>query len=72
MVWNEPHSGKLSLLTHRQRDGTAVPSIASENLQEMELLSGPELQWAEEVIKTTLGSIFQGELKRTSTGSQTT
>ena len=44
-----------------QRDGTAVPSLGSEHLQEVELLSGPERQRAEEVIKNALGSVFQGE-----------
>ena len=61
-------SDNLSLLTDRQRDGTAVSSLASEHLQEAELLSDPERQWAEEVIKNTLGSMFQGEFMRTLLG----
>jgi len=41
------------------RDGSAVPSLASERLQELELFSGEERQLAEEVLKNTLGSMFQ-------------
>ena len=63
---------KFVFLTDRQRDGTAVSSLASENLQEVELLSGPERQWAEEVIKNTLGSIFQGESTYSFAGCQAT
>ena len=70
MVRNGTPSGNLSLLTDRQRDGTAVPSLASEHLQEAELLSGPERQWTEEVIKNTLGSMFQGEFMHALRGSR--
>jgi hypothetical protein len=70
------------LLTSRQRDGSAVPSLASEHLQELNLFSGEEeRQLAEEVLKNTLGSMFQGEfnaysadtryLRRASAGSDT-
>jgi cytochrome P450 len=52
---NEP----IDFVRSSMRDGTAVPSLASEHLQEAELLSGSERQWAEEVIKNTLGSMFQ-------------
>ena len=41
-----------------------VPSLASEHLQELELFSGEERQSAEEVLKNTLGSMFQGESVR--------
>ncbi|KAI9441785.1 cytochrome P450 [Lactarius indigo] len=54
---NEP----MDFVKNSMRDGTAVPSLASEFLQDAELLSGPERQWAEEVITNTLGSMFQGE-----------
>ena len=70
MVWYGTHFGNISLLTDRQRDGTAVPSLASEHLHEAELLSGPERQWTEEVIKNTLGSMFQGEFMNTLRGSR--
>jgi hypothetical protein len=64
----------------RQRDGSVVPSLASEHLLEVELLRGTERQLAEEVVENTLGSIFQGEfvraqpawrLRRGSAGSDT-
>jgi hypothetical protein len=35
----------------RQRDGTAIPSLASEYLQEADLLSGPERQEAVQLSK---------------------
>ncbi len=44
----------------RQRDGTAVPSLASEHLQEADLLSGLERQQTVQAIKDVLGSMFQG------------
>ncbi|KAI0253712.1 cytochrome P450 [Lactifluus subvellereus] len=40
------------------RDGTAIPSLACEHLQEMENLNGPERQARERVIKEILGSMF--------------
>jgi hypothetical protein len=52
-----------------QRDGSAVPSLASEHLQELELFSGEERQLAEEVLKNTLGSMFQGEFNAHSEGT---
>ena len=64
MVWYSCCSDGLSLLMVHQRDGSAVPSLASEHLQEVELLRGTERQLAEEVVKSTLGSIFQGEFVR--------
>jgi hypothetical protein len=47
-----------------QRDGTAVPSLASEYLQEADLLSGPKHQESVQAIKEILGSMFQGESLR--------
>ncbi len=44
----------------RQRDGTAVPSLASEHLQEADLLNGLERQQTVQAIKDVLGSMFQG------------
>jgi hypothetical protein len=46
-----------------QRCGTAVPSLALENLQEVEnlKLSGSEREKAEETIAGALGSIYVGE-----------
>lgn len=47
-----------------QRDGTAVPSLASEYLQEADLLSGPKRQQSVQAIKSILGSMFQGKSLR--------
>jgi vesicle coat complex subunit len=47
-----------------QRDGTAVPSLASEYLQEADLLSGPKRQESVQAIKEILGSMFQGKSMR--------
>ena len=44
-----------------QRNGTAVPSLASEYLQEADLLSGLERQEAVQTAKNILGSMFQGK-----------
>ena len=49
----------------RQRDGTAIPSLASEYLQEADLLSGLEHQQSVQVIKDILGSMFRGKSGRT-------
>ena len=38
-----------------------MPSLASEHLQEIEALSGPERQKQETVIEETLASLFDGE-----------
>jgi hypothetical protein len=45
-----------------QRDGTAVSSLAREQLLEVEVLNGPEYHVQEDVVKRVLGSMFQGEL----------
>lgn len=47
-----------------QRDGTAVPSLATEYLQEADLLSGPKRQQSVQAIKDVLGSMFQGKSLR--------
>jgi hypothetical protein len=44
-----------------QRNGTAVQSLASEHLQELESLVGSERQAQEEIVKTTMGSIYHGK-----------
>ena len=44
-----------------QRNGTAVRSLASEHLQELESLVGSERQKQEEVVQVAIGSILQGE-----------
>ena len=41
MVWSGPHSEISSPLTDRQRNGTAVPSLASEYLQEAASAGAP-------------------------------
>lgn len=51
----------------RQRDGTAIPSLATEYLQQADRLSGPEHQQAVRTIKDTLGSMFQGKILAFST-----
>jgi hypothetical protein len=47
-----------------QRNGTAVPSLATEYLQEVDHLSGIERQQAAQTITDTLGSMFQGKSPR--------
>ncbi|KAH9170543.1 cytochrome P450 [Lactarius sanguifluus] len=49
----------LSFVRKGMRDGTGIPSIASEYLQDIDLLSGVEHERAEEDIKDVLGSLFQ-------------
>jgi hypothetical protein len=44
-----------------QNNGTAVQSLASEHLQELENLIGSERERQEEVIKVTMGTFFSGE-----------
>ena len=44
-----------------QRDGTAVSSLAREQLLEAEGLNGPKYHAQEDVVKRVLGSMFQGE-----------
>jgi len=46
-----------------QLNGTARPSLALENLQELENLnlSGPDLNKAEEMIAGVLGSTYSGQ-----------
>jgi hypothetical protein len=44
-----------------QRNGTAVHSLAGEHLQELESLVGSERQKQEEVIRVTMGSMYEGE-----------
>jgi hypothetical protein len=49
--------------TTLQLNGTALPSLALENLQEVEDLglSGPDRDKAEEMIAGALGSIYAGQ-----------
>jgi hypothetical protein len=44
-----------------QRNGTAVQSLASEHLQELESMVGSEQQKQEEVIKVAMGSMYFGQ-----------
>jgi hypothetical protein len=44
-----------------QHNGTAVHSVASEHLQELERLVGLERQNQEEVVGVAMGSIYQGK-----------
>jgi hypothetical protein len=44
-----------------QHNGTAVDSLASEHLQELESLVGSERQKQEDIVKMTMGSIYHGE-----------
>jgi hypothetical protein len=43
-----------------QCNGTAVQSLASEHLQELESLVGSERQKQEEIIKVATGSMYSG------------
>ena len=45
-----------------QRNGTAVQSLASEHLQELESLVGSERRKQEEIIKVAMGSMYSGEI----------
>ncbi|KAH9039824.1 cytochrome P450 [Lactarius pseudohatsudake] len=53
-----------SSTSHWQREGTAVPSLATEYLQEADLLGGLERQQAVQGIEDILGSLFQEVQKR--------
>jgi hypothetical protein len=53
-----------------QRNGTAVPSLATEYLQEVDHLSGIERQQAAQTITDTLGSMFQGKSPAFSTNTR--
>jgi len=54
-MMNEP----IDFVKKAMREGTAVASLASEQLESAEKLSGPERQRAEQAIKENLGSLFQ-------------
>ena len=45
-----------------QNNGTAVHSLASEHLQELESMVGSEHQKQEEVIKVAMGTMYSGEV----------
>ena len=45
-----------------QHEGTAKKSLATEHLQEIEGLVGPEYQIREDIVKITLGSLFLGKI----------
>jgi hypothetical protein len=44
-----------------QHNGTAVHSLASKHLQELESLVGSERQKQEEVVKVAMGTVYHGE-----------
>jgi hypothetical protein len=50
-----------------QRNGTAVHSLASENLEELESLVDPARQKQEEIVVTALGSLYKGKVLYTLT-----
>ncbi|KAI0291061.1 cytochrome P450 [Multifurca ochricompacta] len=52
---NEP----IDFVKNAMQEGTAIPSLAGEYLQEAENLDGLERQVTEQIIKDTLGSMFQ-------------
>ncbi|KAH9016887.1 cytochrome P450 [Lactarius hengduanensis] len=52
---NEP----IDFVKSAMRDGTAVSSLAREQLLEVESLNGPERQLQEDVIKRVLGSMYE-------------
>ncbi|KAI0253709.1 cytochrome P450 [Lactifluus subvellereus] len=49
----------IDFVKNAMREGTAAPSLAREQLQEMEELNHSERQTRERIIKETLGSMFQ-------------
>ncbi|KAI9444584.1 cytochrome P450 [Lactarius indigo] len=49
----------MNYVRQSMRDGTGIPSIASEYIQNVDLLSGEEHRRAEQDIKDVLGSLFQ-------------
>ncbi|KAH9171797.1 cytochrome P450 [Lactarius sanguifluus] len=57
---NEP----IDFVRNSMREGTAVPSLATEYFQEADLLNGLERQQAVQGIKDILGSLFQGNFLR--------
>ncbi|KAI9454933.1 cytochrome P450 [Russula earlei] len=51
-------NGPIDFVWKSMREGTAAQSLASEHLQDVEHLSGPERQRQEKVVKEALGSLF--------------
>ncbi|KAH9174412.1 cytochrome P450 [Lactarius sanguifluus] len=60
---NEP----IDFVKRAMRDGTAVSSLAREQLLELESLNGPERQLQEDVIKRVLGSMYEARYQAAST-----
>ncbi|KAH9058248.1 cytochrome P450 [Lactarius vividus] len=60
MMRNEP----IDFVKNSMRKGTAVPSLATEYLQEADLLSGPESQSRVQGIKDILGSLYQEAISK--------
>jgi cytochrome P450 len=58
---NEP----IDFVKNAMQDGTAVPSLAREQLLEVESLNGPEYHAQEDVIKQVLGSMYQAGVDTT-------
>ncbi|KAN0137800.1 cytochrome P450 [Lactarius tabidus] len=58
---NEP----IDFVKNTMRDGTAVSSLAREQLLEVEVLNGPEYHVQEDVVKRVLGSMFQAGVDTT-------
>ncbi|KAI9448680.1 cytochrome P450 [Lactarius psammicola] len=52
----------IDFVRNSMRNGTAVPSIASEYLQEADILSSLEPQQTAQAIEEILGSLFQGKI----------
>ncbi|KAN0135790.1 Cytochrome P450 [Lactarius tabidus] len=59
-IMNEP----IDFVKNAMQDGTAVPSLAREQLLEVESLNGPEYHAQEDVVKRVLGSMYQEVQKR--------
>jgi hypothetical protein len=51
-----------------QHNGTAIQSLASEHLQELENVVDLKSQKQEDIIKATLGSLYMGEALHSSVG----
>jgi cytochrome P450 len=60
-VMNEP----IDFVKNVMQDGTAVPSLAREQLLEVESLNGPEYHAQENVVKQVLGSMYQAGVDTT-------
>jgi len=59
-LWQEVMYGPLSFVREDMAKGTAPPSLARDNLQEVEKLRGPERDKVEKVVAGALASMYAG------------